>query len=129
MARQRGAVGGGVLLGLLALVVAGRADEAAAVKAVEKLGGRVIVDTKRPGKPVVGVDLDRTKVTDADLKELKELKSLRKLDLTGTKVTDAGVKELKVLKSLEVLFLTGTKVTDEGVKELKAALSGLLIVR
>jgi internalin A len=118
-----------VLLGLLVLAVAGRADEAAAVKAVEKLGGRVIVDTKRPGKPVVGVDLDRTKVTDAALKELKELKSLRKLDLTNTKVTDAALKELKELKSLEVLFLTGTKVTDAGVKELQAARPGLKIFR
>jgi len=129
MARQQGVMSAGVLLGLLVLTLTGRADEAAAVKMIEKLGGRVKVDTKRPGKPVVGVDLDRTKVTDADLKELKELKSWRKLDLTNTKVTDAGVKELKVLKSLEVLFLTGTKVTDAGVKELQAARPGLLIVR
>src|SRR5215475_13276451 len=35
MARQQWAVGAGVLLGLLVLVVAGRADEAAAVKAIE----------------------------------------------------------------------------------------------
>ena len=44
-----------MLLGLLVLALADRADEAAAVKAVEKLGGRVTVDAKRPGKPVVGV--------------------------------------------------------------------------
>ncbi len=37
MVRQRGAEGGGMLLGLLVLAVAGRADEAAAVKAIEKL--------------------------------------------------------------------------------------------
>jgi internalin A len=74
MAQQRWAVGGGVLLGLLILAVAGRADEAAAVKAVEKLGGKVTVDDKQPGKPVVGVELSGTKVTDAALKELKELK-------------------------------------------------------
>jgi hypothetical protein len=37
MVRQQGAVGAGVLLGLLVLAVAGRADEAAAVKLVEKL--------------------------------------------------------------------------------------------
>ena len=40
MARQRGTVAGGVL-GLLVLAVAGRADEAVATKAIEKLGGKV----------------------------------------------------------------------------------------
>ncbi|HKB40670.1 MAG TPA: hypothetical protein VKD72_29865, partial [Gemmataceae bacterium] len=49
MVRQRGTVGTGVLLGLLALGMAGRADEAAAVKMVEKLGGSVMRDDKRPG--------------------------------------------------------------------------------
>jgi len=51
MARRQGAVGAGVLLGLLVLTLTGRADEAAAVKAVEKLGGRVTRDAKRPASP------------------------------------------------------------------------------
>jgi len=127
MARQRGTVGAGVLLGLLVLAVAGRADEAAAVKAIEKLGGKVTRDDKQPGKPAVSVDLDLTKVTDADLKELKELKSLQGLRLGDTKVTDAGLKELKEVKSLQWLELGGLQVTDAGVKELKAALPGLKI--
>jgi len=46
MARQRGTVGAGVLLGLLVLAVAGRADEAEAVKVIEKLGGRKVALTK-----------------------------------------------------------------------------------
>ena len=54
MVRHQGMLGG-VLLGLLVLAVSGRADEAAAVKAVEKLDGRVEVDSKRPDKPVVAV--------------------------------------------------------------------------
>ena len=45
------------------------------------------------------------------------------------KVTDAGLKELKELKSLRELTLFMTKVTDAGVKELKAALPKLNIVR
>jgi len=120
MARQRGTVGAGALLGLLVLAVTGRADEAAAVKAIEKLGGRVRVDDRQPGAPVVvGVDFHFTEVTDAGLKELKKLKSLQSLDLTDTKITDAGLKELKELKSLQELDLSGTKVTDAGLKELK----------
>ena len=43
MSRQRGTVGAGVLLGLLVLAVAGRGDEVAAVKAIEKLGADVMV--------------------------------------------------------------------------------------
>ena len=66
MAQQRWLSGGGVLLGLLVLASADRADEAAAVRAVEKLGGRVTVDTERPGKPVVGVCFFSRSVTDAD---------------------------------------------------------------
>jgi hypothetical protein len=105
------------------------AGEATAVKAVEKLGGKVTVDAGRPGKPIVGVDFSRTQVTDAALKELKELKHLQTLDLGGTVVTDAGLKELKELKSLQKLNLTDTKVTDAGVKELKAARPELEIRR
>src|SRR5205085_650333 len=63
----------------------------------------------------------RTKVTNAGLKELKDLKSLKVLDLKETKVTDAGLKELKQLKSLQTLDLRFTKVTDAAVKELKKA--------
>src|SRR2546425_614201 len=86
----------GALLAALILSGAARADEADAVKLVEKLGGTIKRDDKQPGKPVVEVDLSfRDKVTDADLRELKELKQLVVLDLNFTLVTDAGLKELK----------------------------------
>ena len=39
--------------------------------------------------------LARTRVTDAGLAYLKDMKSLRNLDLTNTQVTDAGLAELK----------------------------------
>jgi len=142
MARQLWAVGAGALLGLLVLAATVRADEAAAVKAIEKLGGWVGIAAKRPGKPVVFVDLtasratDRwleelkafkslqelhlgSKITDAGLKELKEFKELQRLSLSDTQVTDAGLKELKTVKTLQTLWLHGTAVTDGGLKELK----------
>ncbi|HKB38219.1 MAG TPA: hypothetical protein VKD72_17355, partial [Gemmataceae bacterium] len=140
---QQGTVRAGVLLGLLALAVVGCSgksepekneqlgvkDEQSAVKMVEKLGGKVMRDDKRPGKPVVAVDLYETKVTDAGLKELKELKNLRTLNLGGTGITDAGLKKLKEFKSLQGLNLMDTKVTDAGVKELMAALPELQVFR
>src|SRR5947209_7412588 len=93
----------GAVMLLACLSGAARADEASAVKAVEKLGGTVTRDDKLPGKPVIGVNLTGThdtQVTDAGLMELKDLKQLTTLYLNSTKVTGAGLKELKDLKQL-----------------------------
>ena len=106
-----------------------RADEASAVKAIEKLGGKVTRDDKLPGKPVIGVHLHEIGVTDAALKELKDLKQLTWLSLTVTQVTDAGLKELANLKQLTSLNLIHTKVTDDGVADLQKALPGCHIGR
>src|SRR5215470_7339694 len=119
MVRQQVVMGAAVLLGLLVLAGPGRADEASAVKAIEKLGGRVTVNPERPGKPVVGVDFNNPQLTDAGLKGLKDLKSLQTLSLIRTAVTDAGLKKLKEFKSLRELDPSGTQVTDAGLKELK----------
>ena len=109
----------GAVMLLACLSGAAWADEASAVKAVEKLGGKVTRDDKLPGKPVIGVNLAGTKVTDAGLKELADLKQLTTLGLDSTQVTDAGLKELTHLKQLTLLDLNHTKVTDAGLKELK----------
>jgi hypothetical protein len=119
--RQGATTGAALALALLAVVTgtglhAGEATDKA-VKAIEKLGGTVTRDDKATGKPIVGVDLDRTQVTDAGLKMLAGLKQLQKLNLDHTRVTDTGLKELAGLKHLEVLVLSGTKVTDAGLKE------------
>ena len=96
----------GALAAVVILTGAVRADEADAIKLVERLGGKIKRDDKQPGKPVVEVNLSVKKVTDADLKQLKELKQLASLNLFGCReVTDAGVKELKELKQLTSLTL------------------------
>ena len=41
------------------------ADQAKAIAEIEKLGGKVTVDEKSPGKPVIAVDLAEHQVTDA----------------------------------------------------------------
>ena len=96
--------------------------EERAANAILKLGGKVIRAEKLPGRPIVEVDLSGTKVTDSDLKDLKELKGLEKLVLWATEITDAGLKDLKELKGLKRLYLgrTGrTQITDAGMKDLK----------
>jgi len=67
------------------------ASQAAAVAAIKKLGGRVTLDEKNLGKPVIGVNLSRQPVTDAGLEHLKRLTSLHTLNLFNTQVTDAGL--------------------------------------
>jgi hypothetical protein len=75
-----------------------------------------------------GLDLTQASMTDAGLKELKDLKNLAALDLGGnTRVTDAGLRELKDLKNLTYLNLTGARVTDAGLKELREALPNCMI--
>jgi len=157
------------VLGCLVLPRAGWADEAAAIQTVEKLGGKVFVADKRPGRPVGSVAfygdnksidaalkalweftklemltvannrditeagtievkklkslrtlrLGGSKVTDMDLKHIKELSNLQYLDISATQVTDAGLKELKALKDLKSLILIDLKVTNAGLRELK----------
>ncbi len=88
------------LLLSLAVCLAGcdqkQADpEEKVVNAILKLGGTVERDEKLPGRPVVEVHLEGPKVTDSDLKNLKELKGLQELWLSYTQITDAGLKDLK----------------------------------
>jgi Leucine-rich repeat (LRR) protein len=102
------------------MAVSIRADEAEdnAVAAIEKLNGRITRGQKAKGKPIVGVDLSGTKLTDAGLKHLAGLKQLQWLLLSFNKVTDAGLKHLAGLKQLQWLDLSHTKVTDGGLKHL-----------
>jgi len=65
------------------------------------------------------LELVRTKVTDAGLAQLKELKDLRILSVWYTPILDAGLTQLKDLKNLTELCLNGTMLTDAGLENLK----------
>ncbi|MCH8921945.1 MAG: hypothetical protein IIA67_02215 [Planctomycetes bacterium] len=67
---------------------------------------------------VTVVNLYETKVTDADLKYLKELTYLVELNLSDTNVTDAGMKPISQLNRLEDVDFYGTKITDAGLQHL-----------
>jgi len=66
------------------------------------------------------LDIRFCNVTDAVLRELRDLTSLSTLRLSGcTLVTDVGVRELRDLTALTTLWLIGcTHVTDVGLQHL-----------
>ena len=68
---------------------------------------------------LVALGLTGTRVTDAGLVHIKDMKRLGDLELTDTKVTDAGLAHLTKLGHLGILSLYGTKVTDLGLQHLK----------
>ncbi len=66
--------------------------------------------------------LQRSSVTDADLKEIVSLKNLITLNLTTTMISDAGLLFFEGLPALRNLFLYQTSVTTKGVDELRLRL-------
>jgi hypothetical protein len=114
-----------------------------AIAVIKKMGGRVQIDSKAPGKPVVKVFLFGGKIagtglgclkalpavywvglhdsdtTNADVKHLKSLPKLRRLSLAETKITDAALMDLKKITTLEWLQLHDCAITDVGLAHLK----------
>lgn len=76
---------------------------------------------------LANLDLRGTKVTDAGLVHLSDLKSLSELNLSGTRITDAGLVSLKGLSSLSRLTLVLTDTTSEGRAMLRKALPNCTI--
>ncbi|MGA2258447.1 MAG: hypothetical protein ABSG53_27605 [Thermoguttaceae bacterium] len=106
------------LVSTLCVAAEPSADQAKAIAEIEKIGGKVTVDEKSPGKPAIEVTFWGTQVTDAGLGHLNGLTKLQSLDLGETKVTDAGLIHLKAVPQLITLGLRGTQVTDAGLVHL-----------
>lgn len=106
---------------------------AAAIEAIEAIGGNVEFDEEIPFRPrwlrpllgdtsageVVEIWFYGGEVTNADLVHLKGLTKLEWLVLDNTQVTDAGLVNLQGLTKLELLYLSGTRVTDAGLVHLQ----------
>lgn len=104
-----------------------------AVQEIERLGGtadcvhvgpqwlrdRVGDERMRLFDKVVNVRLSETQATDATLRKINGLTSLRWLDLDGTQVTDSGLAHLRGIRNLKWLWLQNTRVTDAGLAHLK----------
>ena len=96
-------------------------EQADAIAAIKKLGGRARLDSK--SGEAVSVSLDATQITDAGLEHVKHLTSLQILDLTGTQITDAGLVHLRGMTGLGALMLRDTQITDAGLEHLKGLTS------
>jgi hypothetical protein len=94
-----------------------------AVEAVLSRGGGLEFNLEAPERPIVGVDLSNTAITDEDLDDLvqalEKLPSLGRLNLADTALTDRALAVLNRVPSLHHLDLSGTKVTDVGLSEVK----------
>jgi serine/threonine protein kinase len=71
------------------------------------------------GAPIVRLEMDGTKVTNADLTHLRNLPHLLRLNLSGTKVAAGGLVNLAGLTRLDWLDLAGTRVTGADLVHLK----------
>jgi len=108
-----------------------------AVEAMQKLGGFVKYDyeffdvssagatwlRKRVGDDFfadVGLlSLEKSRVTDAGLVDIRGLPNLEILSLNNTQVSSAGLMQLRGLTRLEALFLTYTPIADAGLEHLE----------
>ena len=108
---------------------ANEASREKVIAEVQRLGGLVEFDETQKDKPIIKVDLHGTKVTNADLVMLKDLKELRILDLRLTHIGDGGVANLRDLKKLQTLNLFRSELTDKGLAYLRklTSLQTLLI--
>ena len=90
------------------------------------LTGQVAGSSKQPFpqsvEEIITLELIRSPITDAGLRELARFSNLARLYLRETQVTDAGLKELAGLKTLTLVELQGTRVTEAGVAALQKAL-------
>jgi serine/threonine protein kinase len=99
------------------------------LKALKGLAKLVVPNTQimGPGLASLGpnireLDLRSTKVSDAAMARLANLKALTHLNVVNTEVSDAGLKHLQGLPNLVELHAIRTRVTEAGVQKLRAVL-------
>jgi hypothetical protein len=138
--------------GLLGMKVREARRQAAAVAAIEKLGGQVFYDYQfdsqdrflpyavLPGpllfhallpddffRTVHAVELAGAPLTAADLENLKSLPRLAILRFHGSTIADAELVYLKELTTLKQLDFDDTQVTEAGMKKLNRELPDCVI--
>lgn len=128
---------------LLAVLVQRVRNQQLAVERIEQLGGRVRYDWQLRGasrvpnatppgpawlrrslgehyfQNVVGVDLDKSAVSDADMAVIGKLTRVDTLSLNGTGISDAGLAHIRTWRYQRYLGLSTTQVTSAGLRHLE----------
>ncbi len=91
-------------------------EHKAAVLRMQGLGGKVLF-----AEGGYRLNMQNSRITDEDLKDLHKVQNLKGLDLQGARITDEGLQEIAKLKSLVSVTLTGTPTTPEGREALRKA--------
>jgi hypothetical protein len=99
-------------------------EHVAAITKFQGLGGRVVFHNGG-----YRLNMADSRVQDADLVFLKDIRDLKVLDLRGTQITDEGMEKLVTLKSLQSVMLTSSRVSPEGVEKLQQARPELTVTR
>jgi hypothetical protein len=91
-------------------------EHKAVVSRMQGLGGKVLF-----AEGGYRLNMQNSRISDDDLKELHKVQDLKGLDLQGAQITDEGLQEIAKLKSLVSVTLTGTPTTIEGRDALRKA--------
>lgn len=90
----------------------------AAIETLTELGAKITVSYMDGDQPIYIVNLELSRVTDADLVHLKDLGRISGLQIGHTRITDAGLAHIMLLDRLGSLRLETSKVTLAGLREL-----------
>jgi Leucine-rich repeat (LRR) protein len=96
-----------------------RTTDDQAINDLLALGGCVDTPERIPGCTGVGVNFDRSRVTDAVFVPLSKLSRLHYLKLSQTSVTDKVMDVLRIHPEIRRLDISDTLITDKGMKCLK----------
>jgi len=69
-------------------------------------------------RQIISIDIGNSEASDDDIQNLSQFPHLQKLHLQNIAIGDDGVKQLKDLRYLNVLNLSGTKITGKTLEEL-----------
>ena len=95
-----------------------QASRNAAIEKLTELGAKITVSYVDGDQPIYIVNLELSRVTDADLVHLKDLGRISGLQIGHTRITDAGLAHIMQLDRLGSLRLETSKVTLAGLREL-----------
>jgi uncharacterized membrane protein len=109
--------------GLLVVAISKENPNLLEVNAVNAagIGDKEIALLKPLRQNIIWLKIGHTKITNAAMGEIIQLKNLQKLHLENTAITNEALKSLKELPNLTYLNLVGTHITDAGVGDVSAA--------